>query len=99
MGLFVNLLQLLDRHVGVDLGGGEVLVSEHLLDVPHVGPAERQIPEPRSGDTPLAWGVSPRDGAKPPFHRRRGAVPTAPIERHESAVSRSPCGAAGGQLR
>ena len=39
MGGGVDVGQLADRHAGVDLGGGQALVAQQLLDEPDVCPA------------------------------------------------------------
>src|SRR5829696_5070437 len=43
MGFAVAVLQPLGRHVGVDLGGRQVLVAEQLLDAPDVGPGVQHV--------------------------------------------------------
>lgn len=37
MRLIVNPVQILDRHMRIDLSGGNVAVPQHLLDLPDVG--------------------------------------------------------------
>ena len=43
MGLAVDVLQLLADDLGVDLGGGDVGVSQHFLNGAQVGPVLQQV--------------------------------------------------------
>src|SRR5215210_3229769 len=43
VGLEVGLLELLAREVGVELGGGEIGVAEHLLDRAQIAAAGKQM--------------------------------------------------------
>ena len=43
MGLVIDVLQLLLNDMGVDLGGGDIRVAQHLLDGAQVGAVFQQV--------------------------------------------------------
>ena len=43
MGLNVDLQEMLGRHPGVNLGGADPSVAEHLLDSAQIGPAFHHV--------------------------------------------------------
>ncbi len=69
----VHLFQVFVRHVGVDLGGGDALVPQHLLDRPDVRPAAEKVGGKRMtqrvrGGLYLKHG-GPGIGLHDPLHR------------------------------
>ena len=43
MGLLVDFFEVFRADMGIDLGGGQIPVSEHLLDAPEITPAVQEV--------------------------------------------------------